>query len=263
MKIKIISIAAMLGLGITINGMDHKDTGFNDMLLEGTVPSLKFHSAWKVAQGNIPEGKAPEEVLEYVNKIKAIQACDKSSSEKKLFINLLNNPDISDEAIKKFFPKLIKKYLGKQSFTKENLLNSILFEASKKGKAEFAQLSIQLGAYVNAKNHSDLTSLIYAALYGRKEIICILLKSGVNANVSTNGGWSPLMIAVDYGYKEIVQLLLDYGADINARKDDGLTAPMIAVSRGNREIVQILLDHTANADAKNLALMRAVKKEEK
>lgn len=278
MKIKTILVLSFL-ITQTITSMEQKDIGLRGMLLQPA--SLKFLAAWQASQNPIGEGTLPEEVLEYVDKIKTIQACTKCTiDEKKLFINLINNPDID---IEKFFPRLIQKYLKSVEFTnKQQLLNAILIESLIENNQPIVHLSLYVGADVNIihdfkalmeavmNGHQDIVIglldkanntgnksklsravLMLATISGQKEMVQMLIDRHVNINKKNRMGTTALMLAVYNDHEEIVEMLLANGADINPADNNGYTALMIAAAGNRKDIVQMLLNSNANINLQN------------
>ena len=63
------------------------------------------------------------------------------------------------------------------------------------------------------------TALMWAAFDGQKEIAQMLIDAGADVNAKDADGSTVLMHAVSGGERETVKLLLDAGADVNARDD--------------------------------------------
>ncbi len=127
--------------------------------------------------------------------------------------------------------------------------NEALLEAARRNNLEFTQLSLALGADVNApdKRYRN-TALTYAAFNGYTEIVQALLDHpGVNVNaVDTFDGGTPLIGAARFGHTETVQALLAHpGVNVNAVDLYGFTALTTSVcSHDSRpETIKALLTH--------------------
>ena len=71
----------------------------------------------------------------------------------------------------------------------------------------------QEGVNPDIQNHTDQTSLSYAAQYGYEKVVKMLLEQeGVNPNRPDNHGQRPLMYAAKHGHQEVIELLQPYGA---------------------------------------------------
>lgn len=260
MKSKLILHLLLVTSFITINAMEEeqKEANLKNLLLEPAT--LKFQAAWTaISNSQSLEQIGEPSIVELGNKIKNIQQCNNCSySEKKLFVNLANSPNITEDKIKKYFPELIKKYRkkNKELKYKDQLLNAILLYAIDRNIFSLAQCSIDAGANVNVKNKWD-TCALSCALYrasgykGSEEIVILLLNAGANTNSKDMGQYIPLRIAAQFGHKNIVKMLLNKGADVNA-KDDKLTALLAAASGGYKKIVKILIKSGATITAKEL-----------
>jgi ankyrin repeat protein len=96
-----------------------------------------------------------------------------------------------------------------------------LFLAVRYGQKEVAELLIEKGADVNAKNNYGETPLAYAL--NNKEIADLLIAKGADVNAKGDFGGTPLHEAAGSGHKETAKLLIEKGADVNAKDDDGET----------------------------------------
>jgi hypothetical protein len=85
-----------------------------------------------------------------------------------------------------------------------------LYHAAGGGRAEVAELLIDKGADVNAKDNGGRTPLIHAAHYGQKEVVELLITNGANVNAN-NGGETPLDWAIKRKHTETADLLRKHG----------------------------------------------------
>ena len=96
---------------------------------------------------------------------------------------------------------------------------------------EMAELLLDRGARVNARDGWGLTALIYAAGTGNTELAVLLIARGAEVNAGPGflarrhlayegpvfAQTTPLLAAVGGGHAEMVELLLAHGADANAK----------------------------------------------
>ncbi len=78
-------------------------------------------------------------------------------------------------------------------------------------KFEIAQLLLDKGANVNAKDKENNTPLHFACLASHTKIVKLLIEKGANVNAKNKNGKTPLSHVKDYS-KEIKKLLIDNGA---------------------------------------------------
>ena len=78
-----------------------------------------------------------------------------------------------------------------------------------------AELLVQAGADVNARNRYGIPPLSLACTNGSGALIGLLLGAGAEANAVLEGGETVLMTAARTGNLESVEALLAGGADVN------------------------------------------------
>jgi ankyrin len=164
---------------------------------------------------------------------------------------------------------LVQQYLdqlGDPNKTESKGSNTLLHLATQYGHAEVAQLLIEQGAVIDAKNRDGATPLYYAA-YGNSEghgaiadlliskgalidleiaalrgdiaAIADYLNQGGNANVKFSDRPTLLGIAAFKQNFELLELLLAQGADVDVASP--LTPLQVAVGTGNVELVERLV----------------------
>ena len=115
-----------------------------------------------------------------------------------------------------------------------------LYRAVLSGNTQMAELLIDKGADVNAKDYNGWTSLHWAARLGSKDIVEFLIVRGADINAKNNKSFTPLHCAALWGYKDAVEFLIAKGADINAKNKYGHT-PLSLVAGGRWHEVDFLI----------------------
>ena len=109
---------------------------------------------------------------------------------------------------------------------------------------ELAELLIESGAEVSAKNEDGMTPL-HIAQYA--SIIEVLVRHGADVNARAQHGWTPLHVQAqegeDTGALESMEALLKAGADPNLTDDDGRTPMTLASEREETEKLDLLRRH--------------------
>ncbi|MCE9553204.1 MAG: ankyrin repeat domain-containing protein [Planctomycetes bacterium] len=96
-----------------------------------------------------------------------------------------------------------------------NLNTTLIHAASYDGEADIAELLIQLGADVNARETNGRTPLHHAAYNGHLDVIDVLVRNGADLVAKDNSGMTPLMwgkISRSGRKEQVVNKLLHYGA---------------------------------------------------
>ncbi|WP_157154466.1 ankyrin repeat domain-containing protein [Brachyspira murdochii] len=116
-----------------------------------------------------------------------------------------------------------------------------------------AELLIENGADIEAKDDDDINVLVYASTYNNEEMVKFLLEKGADANTvceikneHIDISPTPLMNAAYRGNTNIINMLLENGADINYTTDYGMTALMMAASFNQFEAAKVLLENNAD-----------------
>ena len=114
--------------------------------------------------------------------------------------------------------------------------------------SRMAEILIQNGADVTAKDEFGITPLIEAAIQDREEVVRVLFKYGANVHDRNAFNDTSLHLTSDL---RIAEILIQNGADVTAKNEVGNTPMHIAASCGTFEYVKVLIDHGAEVDAKN------------
>jgi ankyrin repeat protein len=118
-----------------------------------------------------------------------------------------------------------------------------------KKQKELIDCLINLGADINAKYNTDVTSLDEAIRLNKMQEIRVLAKLGLaKSSLSIKSGMTALLLATEQGQKEVMKHLVQNGADIHA---SCCTIPPLhqAVESGNVEMVQTLLENGADVNS--------------
>lgn len=101
-----------------------------------------------------------------------------------------------------------------------------LIQVAKMGQDDMVNLLLELGANIEAKDHTNNTALIHAAEGDRnsESVVRLLLEKGADVEAKNAKNRTALIVAAEKGHSAVVQLLLERGANIEARGVLGRTA---------------------------------------
>lgn len=109
---------------------------------------------------------------------------------------------------------------------------------------------VALGAGVNVNGaEGEVVPLLSAAGNGCLDVAQLLIERGANVNAKDHDGWTPLIKAAQAGRADIVRLLMEHGADMSVADDTGRTAWMFAAMGGHTDIAEIFKRARASAPA--------------
>lgn len=222
------------------------------------VPSLKFIAAWHFANNNEPisiEQVGEEELINLINKIKFIQlSASMSKAEKKFFINLISNSNISSDNIQMHCLEIINEYPKclKAADIKTELINLILLKAARDNKSLLANLAISQGANIDIQNNLGDTPLILAIRNNSKNMVSFFLNCGANTNIQNNMGNTALTIAAHYANEHFVKILLEANSNVHIQNCAGRTALMKVAEDGYcKKVAQLLINYGADINIKD------------
>ncbi len=93
-----------------------------------------------------------------------------------------------------------------------------------KGDVVQVRTLLDEGANIEAKNSSERTALMLAALAGNKEMLDLLILKGANLKATDGSGMTPLLWAAFGGNPRVVEQLIQKGADVKERDKNGRSA---------------------------------------
>ena len=127
-----------------------------------------------------------------------------------------------------------------------------------------AELLIEKGADIEARNVDGINALVYAVSLNDEEMVKFLLEKGADANtvceIENEHIYmppTPLMNAVYNGNTNIINMLLENGADINYTTDE-MTPLIYAAYKGNTNIINTLLENGVDINYTNYYGMTAL-----
>lgn len=126
-----------------------------------------------------------------------------------------------------------------------------LFLAVENGNVEIAEVLLNFGAKINARDKNKQTPLMRLDDDASAELVRLLIKHGAKINVTDKEGNTPLILAARNAPAEVLRALIDHGADINAQNGEGQTALMNAAYEDDLEKVKVLLLAGADVNLKN------------
>ena len=161
---------------------------------------------------------------------------------------------------------------------REGELDVPILAAAYNGNIEAVKQHLAAGTDVNVKGgFADGTPLHYAAANGHKEIAELLIEKGADMNAKDEDGGTPLDVAIQFKELEIADLIrviggisgaadsihvaaaaenieavkqhLATGSDVNAKNRDGVTPLHQAAWNGRKEIAELLIAKGANVNA--------------
>lgn len=106
--------------------------------------------------------------------------------------------------------KLLLPHCKNLNMPCENIGDTPLMSAARKGLDTVVKLLIEKGASVNERNKHGQTALILAALEGKAKVVKVLLEKGADPNVVVTppaGEFTALSYAKSYGFTSVVELL--------------------------------------------------------
>ncbi|MBS1794449.1 MAG: ankyrin repeat domain-containing protein [Acidobacteria bacterium] len=149
------------------------------------------------------------------------------------------------------------------SWKAQNDRNRRLHAAVAAGELAIVKDLIVKGADVDAPNfyYGSVTPLFIAVEHGHTEIAEMLLDFGAKINARDDKRQTPLMRLDDDATPELAELLIKYGAKVRLVDEEGNNALILAARDARPEVLAVLIRHSDKIDARNdagrTALMEA------
>ena len=141
---------------------------------------------------------------------------------------------------------------GADPDAKNGVLETPLQEASYYGSVKGAQLMLEHGANIHARNQNGRTLLhqVFVRLYDSSsaldlflDTIRFLLKHGADIDALDNDHATPLHLASRHGCAKGAQLLLELGANVHLEDKKGRTPLQVAWEERIPKVTQLLSEH--------------------
>jgi hypothetical protein len=125
-----------------------------------------------------------------------------------------------------------------------------LMMAAIKGRLEWAQRLVQMGAAIRRPGWTPLHYAASAADQAQHQVAAFLLERGAEVDALAPNDTTPLMLAAGYGSEDTIRILLARGADITRRNARGLSAADFARYAGRDRLAQALQALVDQAEAR-------------
>ena len=135
-----------------------------------------------------------------------------------------------------------------------------LYEAAYYGHLDVAELLIERGATVDAKDRHNFTPLMYASAEGNSAMVELLLQNTADLYLQNNNDETALHSAADNGHPDVVAILIGAAKDkkkyVNTQsRDIGTALHVIAynqeINEGHKKSAKLLLDNGASPYLEN------------
>ncbi|XP_059143881.1 transient receptor potential cation channel subfamily A member 1 homolog isoform X2 [Physella acuta] len=120
--------------------------------------------------------------------------------------------------------------------------NTALHVAARYGHHKVAQILLNFGADVSARNFNRWTPLDLAASKGWTKTCLILLKEDAALEPTDKNKTTPLHLASSFGHARVIQLLIDWGADVSLKDDEGRNCLDRAIENNHILVAKVIIN---------------------
>lgn len=172
-----------------------------------------------------------------------------------IFIKNNNNQNVLDLAMnridgEKYIAKVTKKLESlKEKPEIKNVLIDGMFAAIQGGNDKLAQLFLNLGVNINARDREGNTPLLVAVMSGNVDSIKWLIKAGANLDIQNTNEMNAVFLAQQFGRPDIYNLLLENGA----MDEKGRTSLIRAIAKRDIDAVRTLIAKKVDINAADIS----------
>ncbi|XP_076445109.1 uncharacterized protein LOC143283010 [Babylonia areolata] len=120
--------------------------------------------------------------------------------------------------------------------------NTALHLAAQYGHNKVAEVLLELGADVSARNYSQWTPLDLAASKGWTKTCSVLLNNDAPVDPTDKNKTTPLHLAARYGHPRVVELLLDWDADVALEDTEGYNCLDLAIENNYANVALSIIN---------------------
>ena len=121
---------------------------------------------------------------------------------------------------------------------------------------EMAQLLIDKGIDINARDQWQNVAMHMQALYGRTEVVKALIQNKANPNSLNESSESPIFWALEQEHNQTAEIMAENGANIHLQNSGQISLLHIAADMGNAQAVEWLLARQIDVSAKEKRFQR-------
>ncbi|XP_076466512.1 transient receptor potential cation channel subfamily A member 1 homolog [Babylonia areolata] len=140
---------------------------------------------------------------------------------------------------------IVREIVGRDKSTlndEDEDSNTALHLAAEFGHTRVAEILLELGADVSARNYNQWTPLDLAASKGWTKTCSVLLNNDAHVDPTDKNKTTPLHLASRYGHARVVELLLDWGADVAFEDTEGNNCLDLAIENNRVSVAMTIIN---------------------